>query len=131
MEQNGFKFTYSAPTEAERREIAGIRQQYEEPEKAAESGLVRLRRLDAFVTGSSTAAGLALGIVGCLVFGLGLAMILEWGMLFLGILTAAVGALPMLLAYPLYRKVLKSNRKKYGPEILRLSEELLQGGRDE
>ena len=126
MEKKEFHYTYSAPTEAQRREITDIRRQYEPSVKKPESDLARLRRLDAYVTGSATAVGLILGILGTLVFGLGLAMVLEWELLFFGVAVALLGAVPMLAAYPVFRLVLKRNRQKYGPEILRLSEELLR-----
>ena len=42
-----------------------------------------------------------------------------------GIAVAAVGALMMAAAYPIYKTVLKRLKKKYAPEILKLSDELL------
>lgn len=42
-----------------------------------------------------------------------------------GIILSACGILPMLAAIPVYNRVLCRLRRKYGPEILRLSEELL------
>ena len=68
---------------------------------------------------------LALGGVGALIFGLGLTMILEWSIWLWGVVLMAVGSVPMAIAYPVYKSVLKKYKNRYGEEILRLSEELL------
>ena len=124
--QNKFEYTYSAPSEAERREIESIRRQYEEHPRSAESKLERLRKLDAYVKNSATCVALILGVVGILIFGLGMTMVLEWALPLWGVLVGFVGLPPIALAYPVYRSVSKRNKKKYSAEILRLSEELLQ-----
>lgn len=121
---NQFNFKYTAPTEAERKEIDSIRRQYA-PQEKTETKLERLRRLDALVKNTAIIWSLCLGVVGCLIFGLGLTMILEWDILFWGILLMAVGGVPMAIAYPVYKAVLNQYKKRYGEEILRLSEELL------
>ena len=125
MENKEFKYNYVAPTGEERKEIDRIRKQYL-PQEQVESKLERLRRLDHFVHNSAMIVSLVLGVVGCLCFGLGLALILEWKQMLLGILIAAVGCVPMGVAYPAYAFVLKKNKQKYGAEILRLSEEILK-----
>ncbi len=119
-----FYYSYAAPTEAERKEIDGIRRQYEE--KAEESKLDKLRRLDKRVKASAAGLALTVGIVGCLVFGLGITMVLEWELPVWGALVALVGGIPTGLAYFVYRMSLRRNKRKYGEEILRLSKELLQ-----
>jgi hypothetical protein len=43
----------------------------------------------------------------------------------IGILVGIVGMVLVALAYPLYNRVLKKQREKIAPEILRLSDELL------
>ena len=121
---NQFNFKYTAPTEAERKEIDSIRRQYL-PQDQAENKLERLRRLDALVKNTAIIWSLVFGVVGCLIFGLGLAMILEWDILLWGIVVMLVGALPMGIAYPLYKALLYKYKSRYGDEILRLSEELL------
>ena len=121
---NKFKYSYSAPTELERREIASIKKQYEgaSPEN---SKLSRLRKLDAFVKNSAMALGISNGVIGLLIFGLGMSMVLEWKLYFFGVIVAIAGLLPIILAYPAYKSLLRKNKEKYGTEILRLSEELL------
>ena len=120
-----FEYSYSAPTEAERKEIESIRRQYIAEEKREETDMEKLRRLDAKVRNMPTMYALIMGVFGILVFGLGLAMVLEWGMMLWGIVVMVVGVLPMGLAYPIYQFTLKEGKKKYGAEILELSEKLL------
>ena len=57
MEKNGkeFEFNYTAPSEAERKEIVSIRRQYEPQGEKKESKMERLRRLDAHVKNSANA----------------------------------------------------------------------------
>ena len=124
MENKQFNYTYKAPTEEERREIESIKRQYEEP-KTEEGKLEKLRRLNNFVNGSATAISLIVGIIGTLVFGLGLTMVLEWSKLIGGIIVMIIGIPLVAIAYPLYNKILKRNKEKYGKEIIKLSEELL------
>ena len=124
MENKQFNYTYKAPTEEERREIESIKRQYEEP-KTEEGKLEKLRRLNNFVNGSATAISLIVGIIGTLAFGLGLTMVLEWSKLIGGIIVMIIGIPLVAIAYPLYNKILKRNKEKYGKEIIKLSEELL------
>jgi len=121
---NQFNYRYSAPTEEERKEIDSIRRQYA-PSENKETKLERLRRLDSLVKNAPSVWGLVLGIVGILIFGLGLAMILEWDILVWGIVLTVIGCVPIALAYPVYNVVLQRNKKRYGEEIIRLSDELL------
>lgn len=126
MEENKkFEYTYSAPTEQERREIESIRRQYINSGDTVEGKLARLRNLDGYVKSAATCWSLVVGVLGLLIFGLGLAMVLEWSLYVWGILVAAVGLAPIACAFPIYLYVLKRNKAKYGEEILSLSEELL------
>ncbi len=122
--KNKFTYTYTAPSQEERREIDNIRRQYEPTEKT-ETKLDRLRRLDARVKNTANLWGLVTGVLGVLIFGTGLACVLEFDRLMLGIILSAVGAIPTALAYTVYAWVLERQKKKYGKEIVRLSEELL------
>lgn len=125
MENNNrFEYTYTAPTERERKEAESIRKQYlieeEKPDK-----LAKLRELDRRVKNPPQIFALSLGIVGTLIFGGGLTLILEAGWLLLGALLAVVGLVPLALAYPAHKKLSKKLKEKYREEILRLSEEIL------
>ena len=121
---NQFNFRYTAPTEEERKEIDSIRRQYS-PQEQTETKLERLRRLDSLVKNTAIIWSLVLGVFGCLIFGIGLTMVLEWSILLWGIVLMVIGSVPMAIAFPVYNKLLKKGKAKYGDEILRLSEELL------
>ena len=119
-----FNFRYTAPTEDERREINSIRRQYS-PQEKTESKLEKLRRLDALVKNTATVVAFVMGIVGCLIFGLGMSMIVEWNIVLWGISVCIVGGVMMLIASPVYKAVLNKGKRKYGQQILSLSDELL------
>lgn len=121
--ENDFNYTYVAPTRAERKQIERIRESYLPTE---ENAFTRLQNLDKKVQTPPMITALTLGIIGTLIFGLGLTFILEWNKLLLGAALSALGLVPILLAYPLYRAVLNRQKKKYAEEILQLSENLLK-----
>ena len=121
---NQFNYKYIAPTEEERKEIDSIRRQYA-PKEQKETKLEKLRRLDALVKNTALVWSLVFGVVGTLIFGLGLTMILEWSIWAWGIVLMVVGSVPMAIAYPVYKFLLTIYKNRYGEEILRLSEELL------
>ena len=121
---NQFNFKYTAPSQEERKEIDSIRRQYA-PQEKTETKLERLRRLDGLVKNTAIIWSLVLGVVGTLVLGLGLTMILEWSIWLWGIVLMVIGSVPMAIAYPVYKSALNKGKAKYGDEILRLSEELL------
>ena len=126
----GFKYTYSAK---EQDEIKRIRQKYQSQE---EDSMTRLRKLDASVTSKATVISLVLGIVGALILGTGMSLIMTdlaallgmTGMtnMIVGIIAGALGIILVALAYPVYSKVLKREREKIAPEILRLTDELIK-----
>lgn len=126
MENKEFHYTYTAPSEEERKEIESIKRQYDFSTRSTTGKLERLRTLDRRVRYAALCWGLSLGVIGSLVFGTGLSCILVWNKWAIGIALSAVGGALAALAYPVYQKVLKRNKKKYGAEILKLSEELLQ-----
>jgi len=128
MEQNeGFSFTYSA---AQQQEVEDIRKKYLPKE---EDKMEQLRKLHAIPTQKAQAASLAVGIIGALILGTGMSLfmtdlgtVLGGLTMIIGILVGIVGMVLVALAYPLYNRVLKKQRKKIAPEILRLSDELLK-----
>ena len=129
---DGFSYTYSAKEQAE---IRKIREKYSE-ERQEENKMERLRRLDARVTQRAQTVSIILGVVGALILGFGMSLVLSdldqiLGAhrdmaLPLGITIGVVGCIPVALAYPIYNFIVKRERKKIAPEILRLTEELMK-----
>ena len=119
-----FSYTYSAPTEEERREIEDIRRAYA-PATESEDKLTKIRTLNERATRPARIAALTLGIGGILLFGLGMSMTLAWELIAGGIVVAVIGMLATIVANPVRRVLLKLGKQKYGAEILRLTDELL------
>ena len=124
MEQqnNSFQYTYSA---AQRAEIENIRKKYLPPE---EDKMEQLRRLDRSTTQKATVLSLIVGILGALILGCGLSCVLVWaGVWFVpGIVIGLVGITLICCAYPIYLRIAEQERAKIAPEILRLTDELMQ-----
>ena len=121
--ENSFQYTYSA---AEQEELRRIREKYM-PRDEREQKLERLYRLDAGVTMKGTIAAIILGIIGCLVLGIGMCCCMVWeGLLTSGIIIGAVGIIGIALAYPAYKHVTRKERERVAPEILKLTEELMK-----
>lgn len=122
--KEGFSYTYSA---AQQQEVEQIRKKYL-PETKEEDKLSRLRRLDESCTSKATALSLIVGIVGALVLGVGMCCTMVWGGVWFipGIVIGVAGIALLCCAYPLYNRVLEKERQRIAPEILKLTEELLQ-----
>ena len=129
-ENNEFSYTYSAKEQAE---LKRIREKYSEKE---ENKLERLRHLDQGVAKKAQAVSLVVGVIGTLILGTGMSLAMtdigaELGMghmasMITGISTGVVGAALASLAYPIYNTVLKNERKKIAPEIIKLTDELMK-----
>lgn len=119
-----FEYKYSAPTQEERNEIDRIRRQYQ-PKDETITKMDRLRYLDNKVKAIPMIISLSIGIIGTLIFGLGLTFILEWNNIPLGVVLMVIGAAIMAIAYLSYSMSSKKLKSKYSKEILALSEELL------
>lgn len=122
MENNKekFEYTYSAKRQEE---IEKIRRKYLPKE---EDKMELLRKLDRDVTKPGTMWALIIGIVGCLLLGIGMSCTMVWADSFfeLGIVVGIVGMIVMGLAYPVYVRITKRQREKLAPKILELTEEL-------
>ena len=121
-EKETFKFTYSAK---EQEEIKNIRKKYAAPE---EDKMEHLRKLDASVTGKATTAALVVGIIGTLLLGVGMCCTMVWQSTWFipGIIIGLIGIGVLVLAYPIFTRIIKKEREKIAPEILRLTEELMK-----
>lgn len=118
-----FVYNYSA---SENAEIQEIRKKYL---PQTESKLEELKRLDNTVQSAGIAEALGVGIIGALVFGLGMCLAMQVIgngvlMIVLGVLFGILGAGVMLLAYPLYRKKYIKKKNEFAPRILELISEL-------
>ncbi|MBQ2799978.1 MAG: hypothetical protein IJF03_01155 [Lachnospiraceae bacterium] len=115
-----FEYTYSAKRQEE---IEKIRKKYMPKE---EDKMELLRKLDRDVTKPGSIWSLAIGIIGCLLLGVGMCCTMVWAESFfvLGIIVGILGMVIMGTAYPVYVKVTKRQREKLAPQILALTEEL-------
>ena len=128
MDNNdNFSFTYSAQ---QQKEVEEIRKKYLPKE---EDKMDQLRKLHAIPTQKAQVRSIALGVIGTLILGAGMSLcmtelsgFLGGTAMFIGIPVGIVGMVLVALAYPLYNRVLKKEREKIAPEILRLTDELMK-----
>ena len=123
-QETTFIYNYSAK---ENKEVQEIRSKYLPRE---ESKLEELKRLDYTVQNSGMIESLCAGIGGILMFGLGLCLAMQVigsGVfsIVLGILLGIVGMIGMIIAYPVYRKMMQKAKADYAPRILQLTDELM------
>lgn len=125
--KEGFSFTYSA---AQQQEIENIRKKYLPPQ---EDKMELLRKLHHSATQKAQAASIAIGVIGTLILGTGMSLFMtKLGSalgnlsMVIGIIVGLFGMVLVALAYPIYNKVLKKERARIAPEILRLTDELLK-----
>ena len=127
MENGTFKYNYSA---ARNREVERIRKKYL---PHTESELERLRSLDAKVKRPAQVFAYVLGSISAVIMGAGMSLVMTDIGAILGIANAlvpgiAIGVLGMIWAlvnYPLYKGILESRKRKYGDEILKLSDKIM------
>ena len=125
--EGSFSYTYSA---AQQQEVENIRKKYLPRE---EDKMERLRRLHHSATQKAQARSIALGTVGTLIMGVGMSLAMsDFGSdlgslaMVVGIIVGVIGMALLALAYPVYNHVLKKERSRIAPEILRLTDELLK-----
>lgn len=127
-----FHYTYSAKEQAE---IQAIRQKYTVQEQE-EDKMTLLRRMDAAVAQKAMTVSLTLGIIGTLIMGMGMSFamtevgdnlgISEGMALLIGIIIGLFGMGIAGIAYPIHNRILKKEREKIAPEIIRLTDELMK-----
>ena len=116
-----FEFTYSAK---QQEEIEKIRRKYVTTE---EDKMALLRNLDKNVTRPGTIVSIVIGLIGCLLLGIGMCCTMVWSGQFvfiLGVVVGIAGIVAIGLAYPAYYRITAKERKKVAPQILSLIEEL-------
>ena len=107
-----------------------IRAQYMEKEFTE---LDELRELDAKVKRPANVFAYIFGSISAIVLGTGMSLVMTdigatigiTGALVPGIAIGVVGLGMALLTYPIYKGILNSRKKKYGAEILKLSEKIM------
>ena len=107
-----------------------IRTQYMEK---TPSELDALRELDAKVKRPANIFGYAFGSISAIVMGAGMSLVMTdigatvgiASALVPGILVGVLGLGMTLLTYPMYKKILNSRKNKYGAEILKLSDKIM------
>ena len=126
MEKRSFEYTYSARRQ---QEVEAIRSAYLPRE---EDPLESLRRLHAIPTRKAQAAALTVGILGALLLGFGMSLCMTvlgaaWGAMafVIGIPVGLAGIALAALAWPVYTRVIRRERERIAPEILRLTDELI------
>lgn len=118
-----FVYTYSAK---DREEVKKIREKYL-PKEA--DTMETIRRLDESTTKKAAVISLVFGIVGTLVMGTGMSLVMTLSGLtwfISGIIIGVIGIVLVAVAYPVYSAVLKRERKRIAPEMIRLTDELLK-----
>ena len=115
-----FQFRYSAK---QQEEIQRIRAKYIPRQ---EDKMEQLRRLDQSATRKGSIASLVIGVLGCLLLGVGMCCTMVWTQDWFipGIVIGLLGILSVCLAYPLYIRITRKERQKLAPQILKLTEEL-------
>ena len=122
--ETGRTFSYNYSTERQE-EVKSIRQRYAPRE---ESKMDQLRNLDKSTKNPGTVVSLSIGIVSSLLFGAGMACVMEWPteLFITGLALGVAGMVGMILSYPIYATITKKRRKKLAPQIIELSDELMK-----
>lgn len=108
--------------EKDTKQAERIRRQYLDKEA---NKIEQLKKLDDKVKAPGKIVAGILGVLGALVMGGGMAMVMEWGNMTLGLTLGIPGMIVALIAYPVYALITNKRKKKYADEIMRLSSEVV------
>lgn len=113
--------------------VQKIRTQYTEKEHTS---LDELKALDRKVKRPANVFAYVFGSISAIIMGAGMSLVMtEIGEVIglapkmampVGILIGAVGIVLVCVAYPLYNRIVKKEREKIAPEIIRLTDELMK-----
>ena len=126
--ENTFSYTYSAK---ENQQVLNIRDQYL-PHKKNEVEM--LKELDAKVKRPANVFAYTYGAVSAIVMGAGMSLVMTDIGAMIGLVSTmvpgiAIGVVGMAMAlstYPIHKRMLANRKKKYAPEIIKLSEKIMQ-----
>ena len=112
--------------------VQKIRTQYTEKEHTE---LDQLKALDTKVKRPANVFAYTFGSISAIIMGAGMSLVMTDIGATIGLASAmvpgiAIGVVGMgmaLTTYPIYKKILAARRKKYAPEILKLSEKIMNG----
>lgn len=110
--------------------VQKIRTQYMEKQP---SDIDALKALDKKVVTPANAFAYIFGSIGAIVMGMGMSLVMTdigevLGMastMLPGIVTGVVGMAIAIVNYPIYKAIVTKRRKKYAPEIIALSEKIM------
>ncbi len=122
------KYSYSYSV-ADKKEAQEIRKKYEPKTNKKElSTLEQIKKLDRSVTKKGEIISLIIGVIGTLIMGVGMCCVMVWGdkLFVAGIIVGIIGIVAVLLAYPVYKRVVEKQRKKITPLIMRLTDDVLK-----
>lgn len=113
-----------------------IRSEYTEQNP---SELDALRALDSKVKRPANVFGYVFGSIGAVVMGAGMSLVMTdigatvgiQNPMFTGIAVGVVGLIMTLVNYPIYKKILKSRKKRYSAEVLSVSEKIINDEKEE
>ena len=120
-----FNYSYSSARNEEAERIAS---KYINIDVSGDADLERLRALDKRAELPGTMAGIALGLAGVLILGLGMSLILRSEHFAIGVVTGVLGLAAAGLAAPVSMAVTRRSREKIKDEVLALTEKIKHGG---
>ena len=114
--------------------VQKIRTQYTERENTQ---LDELKALDKKVKKPANVFAVVFGSISAVVMGSGMSLVMTdigsiigiESPLIPGIIIGVVGLVMALLTYPMYKKILNSRKKKYASEIIKLSDNIMNGNK--
>ena len=114
--------------------VQKIRTQYTERENTQ---LDALKALDKKVKKPANVFAVVFGSISAVVMGSGMSLVMTdigsiigiESPMFPGIIIGVIGLVMALLTYPMYKKILNSRKKKYANEIIKLSDNIMNGNK--
>ena len=108
--------------EQDQKRAENIRRQYVSHE---ENKMEQLQKMDSKVKLPGRVAGTILGVTGALVMGAGMSLVMVSNKIKKGLVVSIPGMVVALSAYPVYSLITDRRKEKYAPEIMSMSEELI------